>query len=524
MKPRLLITGYPGWLTSRFLETLNEYPFSGFSSIRCLVHPAQRIPALPQGTWSYVPGDLLDSVSLREAVKECDIILHAAGIIHVKHMNDFYRINRDGTRDLLEAAASAGISKMIYISSNAAQGFCKGRGNELDETAPCRPVSHYGKSKRQGEEVVLEYQRTGKIQTVILRPAMFYGPPVPWRHLDVYKRILRGRFPVFGTGDYLRSVTYIDNLVQAIHLAIQKPEANGKIYTIIDRETPTLKEVIFAMAVALGTKVKIQHFPKWMAQAAGFLDKILETLGIYWMLPHIVGEAHKHIAYRITRAEKDLGYNPKINYQEGYRKAIDWCFEKGLLKRPDKKLQRAVFFDRDGVLVKEMARDGKPYTPLSPEEMEIHPQARGLIKTLRDREFFVFVVTNQPDIARKKLSSKNLENMHHRLWTEIGKKNLNGIYVCPHDSADGCACRKPKPGMLYRAAAEWGLDLRQSFFIGDHARDVGAGKAAGCKTILLRKSYNQGVETDETADDLEDAVRRILAAAASPSHEQRGAL
>ncbi len=331
MGTRLLITGYPGWLTSRFLDTLEDYP-EQFSSIRCLVRP-DRIQGIFGVRWQCVPGDLNDPVSLREAVKECDVILHAAGIIHVKKVDDFYRINRDGTRHLLEAAVNAGVSKMVYISSNAAQGFCAGKGYELDESAPCRPVGHYAKSKREAEEVVESYSGSGKIKTVILRPAMFYGPPVPSRHVDIYKRIQKGSFPVFGTGDYLRSVTYIDNLVQAIHLSFTKKKADGNTYLITDREIPTLNQLVLAMGDALGVSVRLIKLPKGLAMLAEHLDNIIESTGCYWMLPHIVGESCKNIGYKIDRAENDLGYNPGMDYRRGMKKAVQWCFDRDSLKR-----------------------------------------------------------------------------------------------------------------------------------------------------------------------------------------------
>ncbi len=179
---------------------------------------------------------------------------------------------------------------------------------------------------------------------------------------------------------------------------------------------------------------------------------------------------------------------------------------------PEHKKKKAVFFDRDGVLVRSVLRGGKTATPLSLEEFEIEPGADGLAKKLHEKGFWVFVVTNQPDVARGKLDAKILERMHERLLKHMGGKEvLNDIYVCPHDSEDGCDCRKPKPGMLLRASSEWGLDLNKSFIIGDHARDIGAGKAAGCRTVLIRKDYNQGVEADETASDLEEAVRKVIA-------------
>ena len=178
---------------------------------------------------------------------------------------------------------------------------------------------------------------------------------------------------------------------------------------------------------------------------------------------------------------------------------------------PIKETRKAVFLDRDGVLVREMARDGKCYTPLALEEMEIMPGVRQAAQILRAHGFLIFVVTNQPDIARGKLARAVLEEMHARLWEALGGKPVvSDIYVCPHDNQDACECRKPKPGMLLRAAAQWNLDLGKCFFIGDHSRDMGAGRAAGCRTVLIRKDYNQGTEADEIACDLEDAVRRVM--------------
>ncbi len=325
---RLLLTGYPGWLTERFVETYKDYQ-NTFSSIRCLVHPMS--PLVEDRQLETVTGDLRDSGSLKAAVENVDVILHAAGVLHVKRIKDYYTINRDGTENLIKAASEAGVKKFIYISTNAAQGFCEGRGHELDGSEACHPESHYGISKFQGEEIVRKYQVEGKIDTVIIRPAMFYGPPVPIRHLDIYKRIQSGRFPVFGSGNYLRSITFIDNLMQGIHLAIEKDAANGNTYYIADREVPTLNEIILTMGEALGVNVKIVKLPSFLANVAALMDKTISATGLYWMLPHIVGESCKNIACRITKAESDLGYDPKISYKEGYNKTIQWCKEHHLV-------------------------------------------------------------------------------------------------------------------------------------------------------------------------------------------------
>jgi len=326
---RLLLTGYPGWLTSRFLETLDAYP--PFDGIRCLTQLPVPAPLAKTVSVECFRGDLLDSASLAAATKDVDVVLHAAGIIHVKRISDFYRINRDGTRHLLEACLENGVKRVVHISSNAAQGFCRGKGHVLTEEDPCCPENDYGRSKLEGEKVVRQFQETGKIETVIIRPAMFYGPPVPSRHIGIFKQIQKGYFPVFGTGDYPRSVTYIDNLIQAIHLAFRSGIASGQVYTITDREIPTLLEVVRTIAESMGREVRIIRLPVELAKVCEKADKLLSALGIYWMLPHIVGESHRSIAYSIAKAEKELGYHPTVNYREGYARTLEWCRERRIV-------------------------------------------------------------------------------------------------------------------------------------------------------------------------------------------------
>lgn len=332
MKKRLLITGYPGWLTSRLLETWSDYQ-SPFTEIRCLVHPSQiDVPCLTPGM-EIVKGDLLNQESLMKACEGVDAVLHTAAVLHVQRVREFYEVNAEGTKDLLEAAYQAKVKKFVHISTNAAQGFCTDPDNPLDESKACRPISHYGRSKREAELAVRKYQSDGKLQTVILRPAMFYGPPVPARHLDIYSKVQKGIFPVFGHGNYLRSITHIDNLIQGVHLALDKEEAVGNTYYIADEVTPTLNQIIDTMAAAMGRKVKRMHLPAFLADMAYLLDELISLFGGYWMLPHIVGESTKHICCKIDKAKKELGYKPSVSLEQGYSEIMRHCFAEGKLRK-----------------------------------------------------------------------------------------------------------------------------------------------------------------------------------------------
>jgi D-glycero-D-manno-heptose 1,7-bisphosphate phosphatase len=175
-------------------------------------------------------------------------------------------------------------------------------------------------------------------------------------------------------------------------------------------------------------------------------------------------------------------------------------------------MKPAVFFDRDGVLNRPVVRHGRAYAPLSVEDFDILPEAPDALAKIRQAGFLTVVVTNQPEIARGQLSWTTLLKMHERLKAEL---QIDGIYVCPHDPSDGCCCHKPAPGLLEQAASDWNLDLSASFLIGDRWRDIGAGRAAGCYSILIERDYSGPSEPHYRAQDLLEAVDHILGSWAS---------
>ena len=176
-------------------------------------------------------------------------------------------------------------------------------------------------------------------------------------------------------------------------------------------------------------------------------------------------------------------------------------------------LHRAVFLDRDGVLSRSLLRDGKPVAPTRVEEFELLPGVADVAKRLRAAGFILVVVTNQPDVRTGLTQREAVEEMHRRLreWLPV-----DDIKVCYHVEADGCDCRKPKPGMLLAAARERGIDLKSSWMVGDRWRDVAVGKAAGCRTILVECHYaeRKAEAPNFTVQSLPEAAEIILKQAA----------
>lgn len=171
-------------------------------------------------------------------------------------------------------------------------------------------------------------------------------------------------------------------------------------------------------------------------------------------------------------------------------------------------MRSAVFLDRDGVLNPLVESDGGLRSPRVRTEFTLDAGAPEPVRRLRRAGFLVFVVTNQPDVARGRLPRSELAAMNAELRARL---RVDDLRVCPHDDGDRCACRKPRPGMLRVLARRWGVDLAASYMVGDTWKDVAAGRAAGCRTVLIRRRYNAGVEADETVASLADAADRILA-------------
>ncbi|MFC2005280.1 HAD-IIIA family hydrolase, partial [Chloroflexota bacterium] len=146
--------------------------------------------------------------------------------------------------------------------------------------------------------------------------------------------------------------------------------------------------------------------------------------------------------------------------------------------------KKVILLDRDGVINKK-STEGNYIRNWS--EFEFLPEAIEAIRLLTQNGYDIYVATNQRGIARGIMSEYDLEVIHERMREELERKGatIKRIYHCPHGDEDGCDCRKPKPGMLFRAASDNGFDLTKAIFIGDDQRDIEAGNAAGCKVMMV---------------------------------------
>lgn len=194
----------------------------------------------------------------------------------------------------------------------------------------------------------------------------------------------------------------------------------------------------------------------------------------------------KMFCYDSPEYVKDMGTPERF-------RAVEEDYRKGVVSAKNlKNKQKAIFLDRDGTINKYVGFLRKE------EEFELLPGVADAVRKINQSGFLAIVVTNQPVIARGEVTFEGLDTIHNKMETLLGKEGayLDAIYFCPHHPHKGyegevaelkieCDCRKPKLGMLIKAAEDFNINLSQSFMVGDGENDIKAGKAAGCKTVLL---------------------------------------
>jgi len=148
--------------------------------------------------------------------------------------------------------------------------------------------------------------------------------------------------------------------------------------------------------------------------------------------------------------------------------------------------KKAVFLDRDGVLVKSIVRKGKGYAPTNLKNFRIYKDSFKCIKVLNSLGFKTIVVTNQPDVERKLISNKTLKKMHNLLKK---KTKVTKIFFCPHTLEAKCKCRKPRTGMLNKASQMFNINFKKSYMVGDRSIDIDCGNKVGCKSIFIDRNY-----------------------------------
>jgi len=305
---RALVTGGQGFVGSHLCARLVGQGYR----VRVLARPSSDLRNLDGIDVEVVRGDVTERASLSPAVADCDVIFHVAGALKGLRERDLFRVNADGTRNLVAAAASAEPrpSRFVYVSSLAAAGPSPGGRTPCTEDMTPRPLTWYGSSKLAGEKAV---QAMAGVDWTIVRPPIVFGP----RERDVlgYFRIARrGLLPVVGFSDRYYSLIYVEDLAQGLLRAAESPAAVRQVYFLAGPEVVSWVELGQLIASALGVAGRPLRLPEFAAVAAGRIadlvarargkpdifssQKVMEMLATAWICS--ADKAARELAWRAS--------------------------------------------------------------------------------------------------------------------------------------------------------------------------------------------------------------------------------
>ncbi len=338
--PGIMVTGAAGFIGSHLVRSL----IADGIPVRSFVRSGNDISSIRNLGTEIAYGDIKDVESLKEAVKDVDVVYHLAAVSRFDlnvSSEEYNATNVTGTGNVLEACRAAGVRKVIYTSTIEAVGPSADGKALTEETRPS-PRNIYGKTKLAGEEIVKKYHADYGMDTIIVRPPMTYGPGDLVLFQRLFKMISRGFYPVVGCGRTLTEFCYVKNQVSGIRLAAEKGKA-GETYFISDERSYTIEEIVRRIAGELGVSIKIVHLSIPQAYAIGFSLEVLSK--IFRFYPFVIREtgrppfSRKTVGWTsksslfcdISKARREFGYRAPYSLSEGIRETVAWYKEKGFL-------------------------------------------------------------------------------------------------------------------------------------------------------------------------------------------------
>lgn len=321
MKATALVTGANGFVGSH----LTEYLLKRGYQVRCLVRKTSNLRWLSGLDVQYHYADIRDKDSLKGAFEGCEYVFHVAGVTKGSDRKLYFDANLIGTKNVVEVCLNENpkLKRLVFISSQAAVGPNPDE-KPLDEKASPHPITPYGKSKLEAEEVVLQYE--DKIPITIIRPPAIYGPRDD-ELFFIFKLINWGIKPQIGWRDSLVSVCYIEDLVEGIILSAESPKSVGQIYFVADKGVYSWKKVTNIIAGALKKRAISVRFPKSLVFVLAYISELIAKISNRPTL--ITRYKAKELCQEywicdISKAKADFGFQPKVNLEEGSKRTAEW--------------------------------------------------------------------------------------------------------------------------------------------------------------------------------------------------------
>jgi nucleoside-diphosphate-sugar epimerase len=326
----VLVTGGSGFLGSHVVERLAR----AGRPVRALVRSSSDtrfLASLPNV--ELVPGAVDDLASVRRAAQGVTGIVHVAGLVKARSPDEFMRINRGGTENLLDAALEnkASLRRFVLVSSLAALRPSAPNGAPIPEDAEPRPVTDYGKSKLAAERAALA--RKNDLSLVILRPPAIYGPR-DREILAFFKSIKLGVLPLLGSTTNRLSMIYGSDCAAACIAALDHDVPSGSAYHVDDGRVHTLEELIVLAEAAMGQKAKLRfHLPRRLVETAAFGAELYgrATNRAVMLTRDKLNELFEQWVCDSTRARNELDFRPEVSFEDGVQRTVAFYREAGWL-------------------------------------------------------------------------------------------------------------------------------------------------------------------------------------------------
>jgi nucleoside-diphosphate-sugar epimerase len=325
---RVALTGASGYTGGRLLEALRARG----DEVAVLVRPGSVTERIRARASRVVEGGLGDEAAAGRLVEGVDAVVHVAAVYRTAgHPDSYYReVNVVGTERLLEAAAGAGLRRFVHTSTVGVHGHVE--RPPADESAPVAPGDIYQATKAEAEALALEVHRRRGVPVTVVRPGAIYGPGET-RLLKLFRAIARGRYAIVGTGRTFYHPVYIDDLVAGFLLALDRKEAVGEAFLVCGPSYVSQSDLAALIAKHTGGRVLPFRIPARPIQWAGdVVEAICVPLGLDPPLHRRrVDFWTKSRAFTIEKARRLLGYQPKVDVEEGIARTAAWYREAGWL-------------------------------------------------------------------------------------------------------------------------------------------------------------------------------------------------
>jgi nucleoside-diphosphate-sugar epimerase len=321
---KALVTGATGFVGSHLVDALQ----SSSIEVTALARSAAKAAALDRRGVRVLSGDLDDTAGLERAVRDQDVVYHVAGMVAARDEAAFLHCNRNGTDNLLTAAARQGRPRFVLVSSLAAAGPAP-RGAPLSGTEPPHPVTAYGRSKLAAEQIV----RSSSLPWSIVRPPLVYGPR-DREVLKVFRLARLGLAPMFGDGTQELSAVHVADLAQALVAVAQAPAATGRTYHACHPQVFTSGELAQAVAGAMGRSVIRLRVPQAVGWALLALTETSARLtGRVTILTTDKANEFFQAAWTGDPAPltRDTGWRPQYDLSSGLADTYQWYRNAGWL-------------------------------------------------------------------------------------------------------------------------------------------------------------------------------------------------